>query len=272
MSQFSTVANTAVVEDTNAPAISWSAIIAGSAVTIASSIVLTLLGVGLGFAFTPPSPDMHSAIGLSVAAIIWMIVVQWLSSALGGFLAGRLRLKWPGLHTHEVFFRDTAHGLLTWTLATLVMLAFFASAITAPMMHMPRHDNNMAGMEGGAPSHHLDPYLYRLYRVSGSSEAAPLTPGQRDESALLLVQSTGKEPLAAEDRAYLTHIVEAHTGMANADAEQRVDSVTAQLKADADKARKAAASAAIIAVLSMLIGAFIASVAAAIGGARRDEY
>ncbi|ODA68953.1 hypothetical protein A7A08_00787 [Methyloligella halotolerans] len=52
--------------------------------------------------------------------------MQWLSSGFGGYLAGRLRSKTPGLRTDEVFFRDSAHGLLAWALATLLVAALFA--------------------------------------------------------------------------------------------------------------------------------------------------
>ena len=66
-------------------------------------------------------------------AAIWLIVTQWLSSAFGGYLTGRLRTKWVGIRTDEVLFRDTAHGLLAWALATLLMAALISvgSAATA---------------------------------------------------------------------------------------------------------------------------------------------
>jgi hypothetical protein len=62
-----------------------------------------------------------------------MVVTQWLASAFGGYLTGRLRTKWVGIRTDEVLFRDTAHGLLAWALATLVMavLVTLGSAATA---------------------------------------------------------------------------------------------------------------------------------------------
>jgi hypothetical protein len=47
-----------------------------------------------------------------MAAIIWLIVVQTIASSIGGYLTGRLRVKWVAVHTHEVFFRDTAHGFI----------------------------------------------------------------------------------------------------------------------------------------------------------------
>ena len=49
-----------------------------------------------------------------------MVAVQVISCALGGYLAGRLRTKWLNVHDHEVFFRDTAHGLLVWAVSALV--------------------------------------------------------------------------------------------------------------------------------------------------------
>jgi hypothetical protein len=48
--------------------------------------------------------------------------------------------------------------------------------------------------------------------------------------------------------------------------------VQTRAKAAADKARKAAAETSIYLALSMLIGAFIASVSAALGGRLRDEH
>lgn len=54
--------------------------------------------------------------------------MQWLSAALGGYVTGRLRTRWVGLHTHQAFFRDTAHGFITWSLATRAAALFFASA------------------------------------------------------------------------------------------------------------------------------------------------
>src|ERR1035437_7165121 len=69
-----------------------------------------------------------SASTLQISAGLYLIVVAMLASTIGGFIAGRLRTKWVGVHTHEVFFRDTAHGFLAWGLATVVSAAFLAAA------------------------------------------------------------------------------------------------------------------------------------------------
>lgn len=160
-------------------AVSWPAIIAGAFVAAAVSLVLLTLGSGLGFATISPWPGHGiSATTFVVTSAIWLIVTQWISSGLGGYVAGRLRTRWMSTHTHEVFFRDTAHGLITWAVATVLVAAVFASSALSAV---------------------------------GSREVA-------------------------------------------------------------DDVRKAASEAAVYTALSMLVGAFIASVSAALGGRLRDEH
>src|ERR1700675_5119312 len=102
-------------------AASWPAIIAGAFVAASVSLVLLALGSGLGFASISPWPGHGvSAKTFAITTAIWLIVMQWVSSGFGGYITGRLRTRWVGTHTHEVFFRDTAHGLGMWAVATVV--------------------------------------------------------------------------------------------------------------------------------------------------------
>ena len=85
--------------------------------------------------------------------------------------------------------------------------------------------------------------------------------------------------VSEDDRAYLAQLVQAQTGVTPAEAQKRVDDfVTATINADnkaraaVDAARKAAAEASIFTALALLVGAFIASVSAALGGRLRDEH
>jgi hypothetical protein len=66
-----------------------------------------------------------------MATVLWLIVMQIISSSMGGYLAGRLRTKWANIHTDEVYFRDTAHGFLAWAVALVITAAFLASAATS---------------------------------------------------------------------------------------------------------------------------------------------
>ena len=111
------------------PAVSWAAVVAGAVAAAALTLVLLAFGAGMGFSSVSPWGNSGvSASTFQISAGIYLIVVAMLASTIGGFIAGRLRTKWVGVHTHEVFFRDTAHGFLAWGLATVVSAAFLAAA------------------------------------------------------------------------------------------------------------------------------------------------
>jgi len=120
--------------ESSASAVEWASIFGGALAALGVTAILLTLGPGLGlttvspWSFNNPSPTTFGT-----AAAIWLVVTQWLSSAFGGYLSGRLRTKWVGVRTDEVLFRDTAHGLLAWALATLLMatLVTLGSAATA---------------------------------------------------------------------------------------------------------------------------------------------
>jgi hypothetical protein len=174
--------------ESSVSAVSWAAVFAGAFVATAASLVLIAIGSGFGLASLSPWPGNGvSAKTFTVMSAVWLIVVQWSASGLGGYIAGRMRTKWANLHTHEVFFRDTAHGLITWAVATIFIGALLA-------------------LSASVASH-------------------------------VAVQAD----VAATD-------------------------------AGVDAARRAASEASLYTGLSMLIGAFIACIAAALGGRRRDMH
>jgi hypothetical protein len=106
--------DTAVRTETSAwtdsvSAVSWSSIAAGAIVAAAVSLALFALGAGLGLATVSPWADSGvSAATFRNATGIYLVIVAVMSSAIGGYLAARLRTKWTGIHTHEVFL--SGHG------------------------------------------------------------------------------------------------------------------------------------------------------------------
>ena len=136
-------------------AASWPAIFAGAFVAVSSSLVLLALGSGLGFASISPWHGHGVSAGtFAVTTAIWLIVTQWLSAALGGYIAGRLRTKWVGTHTHEVFFRDTAHGFVTWSVATVFIAAVLAGSASSMLgggLHALGGAAASAGAQMGGP-------------------------------------------------------------------------------------------------------------------------
>lgn len=118
--------------ESSASAVEWAAIVGGALAAVGISIVLFTLGSGFGLSTVSPwSWSNPSPTTFGMVAGIWLIITQWLASALGGYLTGRLRTKWVGIRTDEVFFRDTAHGFLAWALATVLMATFFTLAASA---------------------------------------------------------------------------------------------------------------------------------------------
>lgn len=113
-------------------AVSWGAVLAGTVAAAALSLVLIILGVGFGMSsISVWSGQGIGASTLGITTIIWLSLTQIIASGMGGYLAGRLRTKWVSVHSDEVYFRDTAHGFLTWALATLITATFLTSAISA---------------------------------------------------------------------------------------------------------------------------------------------
>jgi hypothetical protein len=112
--------------------VSWPAVFAGTFVALAISLVLVAIASGIGLASISPWYSLSSsATTFTVVTAIGLVVVHWVSAGMGGYITGRLRTKWVGLHTHEVFFRDTANGFVTWALATIVGAVFLASAASS---------------------------------------------------------------------------------------------------------------------------------------------
>jgi hypothetical protein len=269
-------------------AASWPSIIAGAFVAAAATLILVPLGSGIGLAsISPWSSHGVSATTVAVAGAIWLILTQWISAGLGGYIAGRLRTRWMGTHTHEVFFRDTAHGLITWAVATVLVAAVLSSSFMSGAGAAGRAVAEVAsaGPQGtvqssassssAASTYSID----KLFRSTGSGSSGTPSTDPRVETGHIIANALANGSVPDADRAYLVDRVAARTGISQADAQARVDGfitsmmqAEVELKADADAARKAAAKTSIFLALSMLIGAFIASVAAALGGRLRDEH
>lgn len=271
-------------------AVSWGAIVAGAAAASALSLLLIALGAGLGLsAVSPWNTSGVSASTFKTGTGIYLVVVAVMSSAVGGYLAARLRSKWVGAHRHEVFFRDTAHGFTAWAGATLLSAAALGSA-TGYLAN-----GAAAGLGGAAAqtARSIDPaeiYVDKLFRPGSATQpsaaatslpnggsSTTATPGganvnqSRAEVLRLWTASfRDSQDLTATDKAYVAQVVAFRTGMSQADAEKRVDDVINEAKTAADNTRKGAAKLSFWLTAAMLFGALAASLAAVEGGSLRD--
>jgi len=277
--------------ESSRPALAWGPVIGGAVAAAAVTIILLLLGSGFGLTMVSPwSGDSASFTTIGITAAIWFVVVQWLSSALGGYLTGRLRTKWANVHTDEVFFRDTAHGFLSWALATVVVVGMASSAFTSlagagvQAVSSTAATAAVAGTAAAAngdaaPDAATSYFTDMLLRPQDAAARAQADNASATaEISRILTRGALNEGVPDDDRAYIASIVASRAGISPEDARARVDEVLKQiddaknaaLKA-ADEARKSAATAAMLGALSLLIGAFIASAAAALGGRQRDD-
>jgi hypothetical protein len=251
--------------------VSWAAVLAGAVASCALTLILLSLGAGLGFAVVSPwSNSGVSATTFEIGTGLYFIVMAMISSAVGGYLAGRLRNRWIGVQSHETLFRDTAHGFLAWALASVLGAILLASPATSLL------GGATSGAVQAASSSQatgpMDGYVDTLLRPNNPTADNTANSGDTRRELTRLFTADfrrGAEPSTA-DRSYVAKVVAARTGLSQADAEKRVNDVITQVKTDLDKARKAAMQLAIWLTLSLFIGAFSAALAATEGGGLRD--
>jgi hypothetical protein len=257
-----------VTTESSTSAVSWGAIIAGGVAAAALSLVLLAFGAGAGFSSIFPWSGAGLSTTFKVSVGIYLIVMAVMASSVGGYLAGRLRTRWVGAHTREVFFRDTAHGLLTWAFGTILWLALLASPASALLNGAA---TALSGHGDEAPGI-TDEYVDRLVRpsVSGNVSTADLVAWRGEVKRIFAMTIQNGTDLGSADRTYLAQIVSARTGLSTAEAQERVAATISDARTAADKVRKAAAQMSLWLAASMLAGALAASLAAIEGGGLRD--
>jgi hypothetical protein len=306
------------VSTINGSAISWSAILLGAVAAAVLSVILFLLGTGLGLSsISPWAHDGVTAATFGIAAIIWITVTQALASGLGGYLTGRLRVRWQDTDADEVYFRDTAHGFIAWGIATLATAALLTSVIGSVVSSGVQATASVAGgaaaagavaaahSSAGDQSSDTNAYfvdaLFRTNATTAVTDTPDHDPATDHHSAAghpaantvqaeevptaevgrIFATSLANDALSAEDASYIAQLVSQHTNLTQQEAETRVKEIytnvqtkakeaEAKAKEAADKARKATVGITLWLFVSLLIGAFSASLAATWGGRCRD--
>jgi hypothetical protein len=253
--------------------VSWAAVIGGAFVSASLALILLALGTGLGFsAVSPWSNWGASASAVGKGAIVWLILTQIMASALGGYLAGRLRTKWANVHTDEVYFRDTAHGFLVWAVGMVITAGFLASAAASFAAGAAQRSSN--GTVPAGPSESMlnpDAYFVDTLLRSNGSATDRNDASQRDEVSRTFTHALSQGAIPPADNTYLVQVVSTRTGLNQADAEKRVSGVFEEAQRSADTARKSLAHLSLWLFVALLSGAFCASYAGTIGGKQRDH-
>lgn len=283
-----TVTTPARLHEASGSAVSWGAVIAGAVIAAALSLMLLSGGAGLGFvSMSPWAGDGASATTLGIAAIVWMIATQVIAFGIGGYVTGRLRTRWVDVNSDEVYFRDTAHGFLVWALSAVVSAIMVGSALSSMASGAAKIGASAAqgataavassvGAAADESGFSTEMLVDRMFR---SAQPAPTGDPQqaRAEVGRILASGLRDGDVSPDDRRYIVQVVVAQTGVDQSSAEAQVNEAidntrkamdqakqTAQEAADA--ARKAAAAFSLWAFASLLIGAFVASWMATVGG------
>jgi hypothetical protein len=267
--------------------IDWPAIIAGTVVASAYSLVLLTFGSAIGLSLTSAYEGSGiSAAGFAIAAALWLIWVQVSGFFAGGYLTGRMRRRHYDATEDESDIRDGSHGLAVWGVGVLIGAFIAFSGISAAVSTATNAATSVisgaataaAGAAGEATDDGNNIIVDRLLRGGPSSDPASAS-DQREEITRILTSSVATGTLDEADRQYLINVVANRAGIPPEEAQQRVDQVFAQAqeleaeaRAAADRARKVGVLAAFMTAASLLIGGVGAYFGAVLGGNHRDKH
>ncbi len=225
------------------PAVSWAAVAAGAFVAAATALILLALGAGAGLSSLSPWASSGCDAVLQSEPARWRAACDRRSRVVRTrrlHRGARLRTRWVSVHTHEVYFRDTAHGFLVWAVALVMTAAFLTSAASTMVGAESRAASAAASGTGGTDAHRY--FVDRLFR-SEQPASSPDATSLRVESSVILAHALAERQLAPDDRAYLVQAVTSHTGVSRSEAEARVTAVFADDQQALDTVRKATAHA-----------------------------
>jgi hypothetical protein len=247
----------------------WTPVFAGALVASAVSLVLIAFGTALGLGIVSSSPTWRdTSPTLTMVSGLFLLLAALVSFGVGGYVAGRLRERWdPSAHSDVVEFRDGTHGIVAWALA-VVITGVVAAASLANLSSKTTPPATSSATTAGEPliAYELD----RLFRGDRRAVEGDITYA-RAEAGRILLAATGRQGITPDDRAYLARLVAARTGLAQPDAERRVEDAITAASTAVQKARRSAVILGFATAASLLAGAAAAWYAACAGGRHRDN-
>jgi len=264
-----TMTDTPIVpEDGAVRYLQWGPIFAGALAAAALAFVLHSFALALGLGVSSTAPTWRdTSFALVLLSGLYLILMALASYSLGGYIAGRTRSGLLAGSLEEIQFRDGAHGLVVWALATL-LTAFFVlgAAQVASRIAAPSAPASGPATSVGAENiiaYDLD-RLFRGERTQGDMTYA------RAEAGRILLTASSHRGMQADDRNYLIRLVSLRTGLAEPEAARRVDDVVARAKENITRARRTAIILGFMTGAAALLGAAVAWFAACAGGRQRD--
>jgi hypothetical protein len=248
--------DTATIVGDDVSRFNWGAAIAGAVIATAVTFFLVTLGSGIGLALLP-KPGATGWTAFLTAGAIYFFAAQAFGFVVGAHVTGRL-IGPATENTKEEEFRAGAHGLAVWALAIVAGLAILALTAATGL--------RAATDTGTAPASY---WADMLLIPSGPGVPSSVANDKQEAARILALDLAHGPASSTTNREELSRLVMQDSGL-RAGARERVDSVEAQMRDDADAARKAASIVTLWTALALLFGAVV-SVAAAISARWEDD-
>ena len=118
--------------------VNWGAILAGGLTALAISLLLNLLGTGIGFASIDPMEESNPLAGLGVGTAIWWTLSNLVALLAGGWIAGRTS-GFPNKVDGGI------HGFLAWGFYATVSFFLLTSTISSVLTGVGGTISNLFG-------------------------------------------------------------------------------------------------------------------------------
>lgn len=257
--------------------VDWAAILAGTVIATAITLVLTGFGSAIGLSMASPFAGQgFSGTAIAVAIGLWVVWIAVTSLMAGSYVTGRMRRRVDDASAHEVNVRDGAHGLVVWALSALVGAVIAAISMAGAARtgsEIARSGMSAAAIVVGNTTEYAIDALVRT-----ETQAPAIDGNMREEIGRILVRAAADGQLSAQDRTYLTRTIAARAGVEPAEVEKRINVFSAEARLALEHARAAAERARRIGIIVAFLTAASLAVAAAgawwgasLGGKHRDE-
>lgn len=258
--------------------VSWGAVLAGAVVALSVQLLLSLLGLGIGLATVDPAAgDTPGAATFGIATGIFYGVVTLVSLFAGGWVAGRLAgmpVRTDGL----------LHGLVTWSVAMLLLLYVVTTSVGALLsgtLGIVSNALQAAGQgvqaaagavaESGIGDEAMSNLERQAEQLLGDAQQAA---GAQDTAGLLeRVIAVAEGGVSDQERQQIVDQIVQQTGITREEVEAQLQQMEAQYqeaRAAAEEQAREAAQATSEAVSQGAFWSFVAlllgAIAAAVGG------
>ncbi len=168
--------------------ISWGSVFAGVLIAVVIQLTLSLLGIGVGLSTVDPKTEANPTSGLGIGTGIWYMITSLLALFAGGWIAARLAPT-------RRLFDGIIHGLLAWSLVTLLTLYFLTTTIGSILGGVGRLVGNTLGVVGNAAGQGIEAAAPAV-KDALKDQGIDLT--SLKQEATLLLRQTGKAGLQPE--------------------------------------------------------------------------